>query len=245
MQITDTATMTPLQLQPDLAQQAYEALLAAICHGTLAPAERITQEALAARLGVSRQPVLQAFARLKREGFLTDAGRKGVCVTPLDAQRLLQVYEVRAELDALAAELAASRPAAERAVSTREARGLVDRGRAVVTDAATVGAPLAPLIEADMAFHLWLYRASANPLIEVTLALHWQHIRRFMGVVLAQAGARDAVWREHAAIVKAVAAGNAAQARTLAHSHAMQASRTLVAKLHAHKLEPVVNRRQA
>ena len=218
--------MTPLQLQPDLVQQAYDAVLDAVCKGALGPGERITQEALAAQLGVSRQPVVQAFARLKREGFIADAGRKGVQVTPLDARRLEQVYQVRAELDALAADLTARLPDAQRNAAAREGRALVERGRAAVT-----GNDLASLIAADMAFHLWLYRSSGNPLIEPTLALHWQHIRRFMGAVLSQSGARDAVWREHAAILKAVAAGDAPLARALAQSHAAEASRSLIERL--------------
>ena len=222
------SAMTPLRLQPDLAQQAYESVLDAICAGTLAPGERITQEALAARLGVSRQPVLQAFARLRREGFLADAGRKGVQVTPLDARRLEQVYQVRAELDALAAELAARLPAPERETAVRDGRAAIEAGRA-----ALAGGDLARLIDADMAFHLWLYRACGNPLIEPTLALHWQHIRRYMGVVLSQYGARDSVWREHAAIVKAIAAGDAAQAHALARSHAVEASLNLLRHLAA------------
>ena len=65
------------------------------------------------------------------------------------------------------------------------------------------------------------------------LALHWQHIRRYMGVVLSQYGARDSVWREHAAIVKAIAAGDAAQAHALARSHAVEASLNLLRHLAA------------
>ena len=214
--------MTPLQLQPDLVAQAYDSVLDAICAGSLGPGERITQEALAARLGVSRQPVLQAFARLKREGFLADAGRKGVQVTPLDPRRLEQVYQVRAELDALAAGLTAALPSPAREAAVRAGRAAIEAGRA-----ALAGGDLARLIDADMAFHLWLYRASGNPLIEPTLALHWQHIRRYMGVVLSRIGARDSVWREHAAIVKAIAAGDAAQARALAQAHAVEASLAL------------------
>jgi DNA-binding GntR family transcriptional regulator len=218
--------MTPLQLQPDLAARAYASLLDAICSGALAPGERITQEALAARLGVSRQPVLQAFARLKREGFLADAGRKGVQVTALDARALEQLYQVRAELDALAAELAARLPAPAREAAAREGRRLIDSGRGLLPEG-----DLARLIEADMAFHLWLYRAGGNPLIEPTLALHWQHIRRYMGVVLSQSGVRDAVWREHAAIVRAIGAGDARLARRLAQAHALDASRNLARQL--------------
>lgn len=228
--------VAPLRLQPDLVQQAYDAVLDAICDGRLGPGERVTQEALAAELGVSRQPVLQAFARLRREGFLSDAGRKGVQVTPLDLPRLQQVYQVRAELDGLAAALAAARPTEERATHLADGRRMIDAGRAEAAlgdvDAGD-SAALARLIQADMRFHQWLYRASGNPLIEPTLALHWQHLRRYMGVVLSQYGARDAVWREHAAILEAVADGDASAARRLAQDHAIEASINLQTRLAA------------
>src|SRR4029434_11315146 len=75
--------------------------------GELAPDARLTQEDLAATLGVSRQPVLQALRLLKKEGFVSDTGRRGLRVAPLEAQAITQVYEVRAVLDGLAARRAA------------------------------------------------------------------------------------------------------------------------------------------
>jgi len=60
------AQLVKLQPAPDLVDQVYRALLAAISDGSLAPGERITQEAIAERLAVSRQPVLQARARVAR-----------------------------------------------------------------------------------------------------------------------------------------------------------------------------------
>ena len=74
----------------------------------LAPGARITQEELAASLDVSRQPVLQALRLLKKDGFVIDAGRRGLMVSPLDAQVIADVYEVRAVLDGLAARRAAA-----------------------------------------------------------------------------------------------------------------------------------------
>ncbi|MCW5747874.1 MAG: GntR family transcriptional regulator, partial [Alphaproteobacteria bacterium] len=91
--------MLRLDPQPDLAARVHDALLDSICAGELAPGERVTQEGLAARFGVSRQPVLQALMLLKQQGFIVDAGRKGVMVAPLDAEQVRQLYEVRAALD--------------------------------------------------------------------------------------------------------------------------------------------------
>jgi len=65
----------PLQLTtaPDLVEQIYARLLDAISEGSLSPGERLTQDDLAQRFAVSRQPVLQALRLLKKDGFVEDA----------------------------------------------------------------------------------------------------------------------------------------------------------------------------
>ena len=69
--------MRPFAPEPDLSERIHDAVLNAICSGELKSGARITQEELAQKFGVSRQPVLQAMMLLRREGFLIDAGRKG------------------------------------------------------------------------------------------------------------------------------------------------------------------------
>ena len=54
-----TAQLVKLETAPDLVEQVYASLLDAISEGSLAPGERLTQEDIAERLAVSRQPVLQ------------------------------------------------------------------------------------------------------------------------------------------------------------------------------------------
>src|SRR4029450_6369013 len=98
--------MRPFLPEPDLSERVHDAVLNAICSGELKSGARITQEELANQFGVSRQPVLQAMMLLRREGFLIDAGRKGVCVAPLDVQQARNLYVVRGALDGAAARLA-------------------------------------------------------------------------------------------------------------------------------------------
>jgi DNA-binding GntR family transcriptional regulator len=101
------AQLIKLETTPDLVDQVWRALLDAICDGSLPPGARLTQEEIAEQLAVSRQPVLQALRLLKKDGLLMDAPGRGVCVSPLDGQHLLRIYQVRGALDALAADLAA------------------------------------------------------------------------------------------------------------------------------------------
>jgi DNA-binding GntR family transcriptional regulator len=199
-----SATLHKLDIAPDLTDQVYRALLDAISEGSLAPGARITQEELAEQLAVSRQPVLQALRLLKKDGFVLDAPGRGILVAPLDAVWLANVYQVRSALDGLAARLAS------------------EQGRK-----AARGKNIKAMMDADMAFHVAIYEAARNPLIEASAKLHWRHIRRAMGAVLQSAGLREAVWDEHEAIAQAISAGQAELAEKLMRGHGINAGNHL------------------
>lgn len=91
------APISPIAVAPDLAEQAYRAILDAICEGRFKAGQRITQEALAESLSVSRQPVLQALLLLKRDGLVIDAGGRGVMVAPLTVDHIANLYQVRSD----------------------------------------------------------------------------------------------------------------------------------------------------
>ena len=213
------AQLVKLQAAPDLVDQVYRALLDAISDGSLAPGTRVTQEDLAERLAVSRQPVLQALRLLKKDGLLLDAPGRGLLVAPLDAEWIARVYEVRGALDALAARLAAARRAL---IDPR----LIEQGRR-----AARGRNVKAMIEADINFHAAIYAASGNPLIEQSAQLHWVHLRRVMGAVLQASKQRETIWDEHAAIAEAIAAGDAKRATALVEHHGRRASDNLLARL--------------
>ena len=212
-----------IESSPDLVEQVYAKLLGAICTSELSPGTRITQEEIAERLDVSRQPVLQALRLLKKDGFILDAPGRGVLVAPLDAAWLANVYQIRGALDALAARLAC-------AGSYELNSNLIAAGRK-----AARGKSIGAMIEADIEFHTSIYRAANNPLIEQSAKLHWQHIRRAMGAVLQSAKLREAVWDEHEAIARAIAAKDARKAEALMRGHGEQASNML-----EHRLEQVL-----
>ncbi len=216
-----TAQLVKLQAAPDLVDQVYQALLDAISDGSLAPGARITQEDLAERLAVSRQPVLQALRLLKKDGLVADAPGRGLLVTPLDAGWIAQTYQVRGALDVLAARLAAK----QRAVIDPR---LIEQGRRAAS-----GRNVKAMIDADINFHGAIYAASGNPLIEATAQLHWVHLKRVMGAVLQFSTQREAIWDEHAAIAAAIGAGDAKLATRLIEQHGEHASETLLARLGA------------
>ncbi|MBA4329145.1 MAG: GntR family transcriptional regulator [Polaromonas sp.] len=217
--------LVKIESTPDLVDQVYRCLLDAISEGSLAPGARIMQEDVAEQLAVSRQPVLQALRLLKKDGFVLDAPGRGVLVAPLDVAWLMQIYQVRSALDALAARLAAQ-------TRFQIDPELIARGRA-----ATRGNDVKAMMAADAQFHGAIYAASGNPLIAQSAQLHWHHIRRAMGAVLQVSTMRESIWDEHEAIARAIAAGDALTAETLIREHGEDASRNLAGLLN-HALQP-------
>ena len=214
-----TSQLIQIESTPDLVEQVYASLLDAISDGTLMPGARIVQEDIAEQLAVSRQPVLQALRLLRKDGFVMDAPGRGVLVAPLDVAKLVQIYQVRSTLDALAARLAAQ------ARCTIDAR-LITQGRF-----AARGKDIKTMMTADTAFHKAIYTASGNPLIAQTAQTHWHHIRRAMGAVLQLSTMRESIWDEHEAIAKAIAQGDETKAETLIRQHGEDAGRNLAALL--------------
>jgi len=208
--------MDSLQPQPTIVEQAYRAILDAICEGRLEPGERLTQESVAAKLSVSRQPVGQALLLLKQQKFLTEAGRRGLMVAPLDRDFMRWIYELRLGIDPLAVMLAAARvtPAA-----LADGERIVADGHRAVREGS-----IAELIAADMRFHMLLYELSGNRLFVDTMGELWHHLRRAMREVLVKRDYRKAIWSEHAQILRAVGEGNGEGAAALARAHLRNAA---------------------
>ncbi|WGS20281.1 MULTISPECIES: GntR family transcriptional regulator [unclassified Bradyrhizobium] len=219
--------MIPLDPLPNLIDQVYGRILEAIIDRTLLPGQRITQNELAEKLGVSRQPVSHALHLLHRQGLVAESGRRGFEVTQLDPLRIRQLYEVRGAIDALAARLAAAR-VKEDAAGRMQLATALEAGRAIDGDT-----PLSRLIALDVDFHSAIYRLAGNSAIEEMIAPQWPHMRRSMATVLAELDYRDSAWTEHEAIAAQIFSGNAAAAEAAALAHAQTAGRMTEQKLRA------------
>ena len=219
--------MIPLDPSPNLTEQVYARILEAVIDRTLLPGQRITQNELAEKLGVSRQPVSHALHLLHRQGLLAESGRRGFEVTQLDPERIRQLYEVRGALDALAAKLAASRVKTD-AAGRAQLEAARRAGRSI--DSTT---PLARLIALDVDFHGAIYRLAGNPAIEEMIAPQWPHMRRSMATVLAELDYRESAWAEHEIIAAHVLSGNAKAAESAAQAHALSAGRKTEERLRA------------
>lgn len=84
---------------PSITDQVYEALYDRVVNLTLPPGARLSEAEVAAQMGVSRQPVRDAFYRLSQMGFVLIRPQRATTVTPISEQAVLQAYFIRCALE--------------------------------------------------------------------------------------------------------------------------------------------------
>ena len=196
-------------------KDAYSLILTAIEGGTYRPGDRLVESELAERFGVSRTPVREALQRLETQAMLVRDGRS-LIVASLDHNQLAELYTVRAELEALAARLAA------RHATPEEVRVLAQM---VEEDRRTKGDPEA-LARANKRFHRQIHLASHNRYLVQQLDLVHRTMALMARTSLAAEGRGETALAEHARTVEAIAAGDGAAADRARRQHISMAWET-------------------
>lgn len=149
-----------------LPDQVASRLTQAILAGDYMPGDRLPEPEIAARFGVSRGPVREAFHLMAREGLVQFRPRRGVVVADLTPEQTHEIYEVRAVLFAYACRLAAQR-------ATPEALANARRALAVLRDGVERKIPAAEFMQARTALATIIYLSAGNmTLIEETERLN-------------------------------------------------------------------------
>jgi len=185
-----------------------------ILDGTLAAGERLVEARLSNELGVSRVPVREALRALAADGVVTIEPRRGASVTVYSPELIQELVEVRATLEALNAKLAARRHNPD----------LVARLQQIVTQGAEIakGADPKQLHDDNVDFHEALAGVAANSVLRDMV----RSLRERTAPIFAPHSRKRARqnWEEHAAIVRAVVAGDAELAGLLAARHVYSAA---------------------
>jgi DNA-binding GntR family transcriptional regulator len=221
---------TPLKhpvLGQTRAEELREKIEELIATGDLSPGTRLDETELAERFGVSRTPIREALIQLASIGILRMRPRRGVIVPEVSPQRLVEMFEVMAELESMCGRLAARR------MSESEHDALVHAHRAC--EAARNSDDADAYYFQNEIFHTIIYSGSHNSfLIEQASALH----RRLRPQRRLQLRVRDRLansYSEHARIVEALVAGDADLTAELLRAHVLvqgQRFADLMAMLH-------------
>ncbi len=182
-----------------------------ILAGTLAAGERLNEQAIATRLGVSRGPVREAVRGLERSGLVVAVRNQGSYVRQVSAEEALEIYDLRAAITGLAcARLAQS--ATDEQITTL--RGLVKRMEA----ARKAGEPAA-YYALNLEFHAALLSFGGGPRARRLYEELGNELHLYRRRALVQPENMRESNAEHAAILHAIAAGDAATARAEGEAH--------------------------
>jgi DNA-binding GntR family transcriptional regulator len=143
---------------------AYRTVRAMILSGELEPGTSIDQQALAAQLGISTTPLREGLRRLEAEYYVISQDHREMLVTPMTLEDVEGIYEVRLELDPLAARLACKN------MTTEQVRALANQLPPETADRAS-----GDFSDESREFHRAIYAASGNTaLIRVMESLYDQ-----------------------------------------------------------------------
>lgn len=193
---------------------AYSKLKEAIRSGTLTPGQRIRENEMATRLSMSRTPVREALRRLEADGLLTFAPYRGMVISELDHQAVMELYQMREVLEGTAAGLAA-RHASEAEIAVL--RELMDSDKA--------GMEPRRAAQHNRQFHGALYRAAHNRYLLKTLNVLGDAMVLLGMTTLSLTGRSDTAREEHAAIVDAIEQRDVPRAEAAARTHIGNAQR--------------------
>jgi DNA-binding GntR family transcriptional regulator len=193
--------------------QVVEALREAILSGQFSPGERLVESRVARQLGTSQTPVREALALLERQGLVVKIANRGTFVSRLHGRELRDLFTLRAEIDALAARLAAGRATDEDVAGLRAILARMHQ--------AEVAGDHAALTDAHLQLHESIYQLSGHTLLTEIFALVQSRM------TLALAFAENLFWSEgletecHVPLIDALAAHDGERAARVARDLAL------------------------
>lgn len=196
---------------PTRADQLRRALEEDIFSGRLKPGDRLDEQSLAHRFEVSRTPVREALRQLSASGLVEVRPRQGAVVSVITLPRLVEMFEVMAELEAMCARLAARR------MSDGERQAL--RNHVAECESFEQRIDLEGYYAANKVFHDAIYDGSHNEVLaEMTRTLH-RRTAPYRRHQLNRPGRISESLAEHKAVVDAILAYDADGAGRLMARH--------------------------
>jgi phosphonate utilization transcriptional regulator len=171
-----------------------------ILSGELAPGAKLTEMALAARLGVSRGPLREAFRMLEEAGLVRTEKNRGVFVRDIPIEEAIEIFDLRAAMDELVGRRLAEHitPA-----QLKEVRSLVDQ-----MEQAVKGKDAYHYHLLNLKFHDRLVELAGNSKLTAIYRKLIKELSLFRRLNLADSWLMPVSANEHRQIVKAIASGD-------------------------------------
>jgi DNA-binding GntR family transcriptional regulator len=214
-----------LNLQPinnnlSLADQAYAAIKQAIMEADIYayPEEiRLDERELSEALRVSRTPIREAMSLLEQEGFLRTVPRRGVFIVRKTKKQIIEMIEMWAALESMAARLATLNASDEDIASLRH-----------MFDEFLSSAPREHIDEysdANIAFHQGIIRLSGSHLMGQTIDNLFIHVRAIRRLTISQSDRAARSIIDHMQIIEALERRDTELAERLVRDHSLNLAR--------------------
>lgn len=204
-----------------LADQVYEKIEADILSGKYERGEVLTELKLCETLGVSRTPVREALRRLV-DDHIIEEGTRGCTVLGISREDLRDIYEIRCEIEGIAAQRAANRISEEEIAKLKE---LIDLQEfyCAKNDADHIKS-------VDNDFHYLIYRFSGSNILYTTLMPLHKKIQKYRKASVENKTRSSQSYEEHKAILEALIAKNGELAKEKMALHVRNAYNHIVDK---------------
>jgi DNA-binding GntR family transcriptional regulator len=209
--------LSPINVTVSLRDQAYAAIRQLITEADIyAHAEeiRLDEKQLSHQLGVSRTPIREAITLLEQEGFLRTEPRRGIFIVRKTKKQVIEMIEMWAALESMAARLATVN------ASDEEIAGL----RRIFQEFRTGTTPAEHLEEysdANIAFHQAIIRLSGSHLMGKTIEDLFVHMRAIRRMTISQKDRAERSIIDHMSIIEALEKRDTELAERLVRQHSL------------------------
>lgn len=211
-----------LQNHRPLRELVYEELKRQILVGEIAPGTRMMEIELADEMGVSRTPIREAIRKLEKEGLVIIEPRRGAYASDISIKDMLDVLEVRQDLEGMAASMAAEK------VTEEEKRDFA-QANAAYKEAIRNG-KTEEIIRCDERFHQLIVGYSGNKTLMQLLSQVQELALRFRYIYYDDFSRYENMPMEHEAIENAILSGDVQKARVVAEEHVYRLKQFVIDK---------------
>jgi len=209
-------TLRPLATSASLRDQAYMALKQAIMDADIYAHRdeiRLDERQLSQALGVSRTPIREAMSLLEQQGFLRTVPRRGGFIVRKTKKQIIEMIEVWAALESMAARLATVNASDADIASLRT---MFDEFRH-----STPGDHIHEYSDANIAFHQAIIRLSGSHLMGKTIDELFIHVRAIRRMTISQRDRAARSIKDHMKIIEALEARDTELAERLVREHSL------------------------
>lgn len=204
-------SLTPLNDNLSLDRLAYEKIKDAILNFQFLPGQALVESELAAQLGISKTPVRDALMRLEKENLVLRIPYKGTYVSDINSEEMVDIFQIRIELEGLAIQLAT--PALQEEDFARMEELVKEHA------AALNKRNIALVSQINSQFHNVIIQRCSNPML-IDLLLHLDdHLKRYRLLSISQGFRSDKSVPEHSQILEALRHRNAEKAKEAMRNH--------------------------